>query len=289
VVVEDALGKREAELLRAMEALRESHEALLASQQQLVQTATVESMGRLAVGIAHEVKNPLTAILMGVEYLRKHLPSGVHEAAEVLDDMEVAVKRANRVIQKMLDFSSPSLIHCEESHLNPIVESALSLLDGEFAKRQIILVKNLAESLPRLALDVSRLEQVFLHVFQNALEAMEHGGTLTVTSGVKRLGAAARGDNDFGLDRSRDTVIAVEVEDTGAGIPEEYLTQVFDPFFTTKSRGQGTGLGLTVIKKIVELHGGQIQIHNREECGARVSLLFPVEKSGRWYRTQSAE
>ncbi len=278
VIIEDTLEKREAELLRALEALQESHKALQAAQHQLIQVAKMESIGRLAAGVAHEVKNPLTVIVMGVEYLRKHLPEGAHEAVQVLDDMDAAVKRATRVIHSMLDFSAPSLIHREQAQLNPIVDSALGLLDRDLAKRSITVEKRLAGNLPRMPLDTSRMEQVFLNVFQNAMEVMEHGGTLTVTTGVKRLGEVAGGEKDPGSSLGSQSVIAVEIEDTGPGIPEEFLTKIFDPFFTTKPTGQGTGLGLTVIKKIVDMHGGLIRVRNREGRGATVSLLFPMER-----------
>lgn len=263
------------ELIRNAVALQESRKALQAAQNQLVEVAQMESMARLAAGVAHEVKNPLTVIILGVEYLRKHQPAGGSAVMQVLDDMTAAVRRADRVIQSMLEFSSPKLIRREPVQLNDIAEGALGAHAQDFAQHAIVVERHFAADLPWTGLDIGRMEQVFANVYRNAIDAMHDGGTLTVTTGVKRLGELAR-DDAAGSILGDQAFLALEIDDTGPGIPDELLPKVLDPFFTTKPAGHSTGLGLTVVKKIVDSHGGILRIRNREGRGVRVSIGLPM-------------
>lgn len=244
----------------------------------LVQAAKLESIKRLAAGVAHEVKNPLTVVVLGVEYLRKHLPAGVHEAQEVLDDMDAAAQRANQVIQGLLDFSSPCAAHREECGLDEIIDRALGVLERNLSTCEIRVEKRLPANMPRMALDAGRIEQAFVHVFRNAIQAMDRGGVLTITAGVQPMGPPAAGDRSAGSPVCEESAVLVQIEDTGSGIPEAILARIFEPFFSTQHTGHGTGLGLTLTKKIVDLHGGLIRVRNREGRGVRVSLLLPVGK-----------
>src|ERR1041384_3852886 len=135
-----------------------------------------------------------------------------------------------------------------------------------------------------LKLDKNKIQQVFINVFVNAIHSMPKGGTLTIGTYARRLTDVDQdvGDRTSGYLRIGDTVqfkvgdtvVVAEVEDTGTGIPEDKLPKIFDPFFTTKPSGKGTGLGLTVVKKIIELHGGTIDIRNRPQSGVKVTIFF---------------
>ncbi len=195
-----------------------------------------------------------------------------------LQDMNNAVNRADSVVRGLLDFSVPSELSFNTEELNPVVEQSLSLVRHELDKYQVKVVRELSERIPPVRLDNEKIEQVFVNIFLNAVHAMPEGGTLTVKTYTAKL---TKINHDLGsrkADHPRigETVVIVEVEDTGTGIPKDKLAEIFDPFFTTKATGKGTGLGLTVTKKIIDLHGGTIDIGNRKEGGVRATIMFKV-------------
>ncbi len=255
---------------------------LKTTQLQLIQSAKFESVGQLAAGVAHEVKNPLHILLHGLVYLsRASLPAGDENVALVLGKMDNAVKKADRVIKGLLDFSAASAIELTPSELNAVVEESLLLVNHELVRAHVTLVKELEEALPVLKLDRQKIEQAFVNLFINAIHAMPAGGTLTVKT-------YAEWPTEFSPDVGRrrtdqfrigETRVVAEVLDTGTGIPTETLDRLIDPFYTTKPPGQGTGLGLSVTRKILELHQGTIEISNRQEGGVRVTLTFKTERS----------
>jgi len=262
-----------AERRRAEQALRSAYEeveaevtrrteALKAAQMELIQAAKMESVGRLAAGVAHEVKNPLAVILSGLDYLAGRLAAADREGAGILEDMRAAVRKADVVVRGLLDFSVMRDLEIQPESLNRVIEESLRLVKHELDKGHVQLVQELDPDLPRVPLDRQKVEQVFVNVLLNAVQAMPSGGKLTVRT------------------RRADGAVAAEVDDTGPGIPEEKLSRVFDPFFTTKPVGQGTGLGLTVVRRIVELHGGEITLSNRPGGGARATLIFPMPRCG---------
>ena len=267
------------QLKQAHTELKKSHEELKAMQLQLIQAEKLESVGRLAAGVAHEVKNPLEIILLSVEYLSKNLTSCDEETATILDDIDYSVRRADSVIKGLLDFSASDEISTSIEELNPIIEGSLLLVKHELDRSHVAPVRELSENLPQVSLDRNKIKQVFVNLFINAIHAMPGGGTLTVRTYAKQL---TETDHKAGHIRAGhfsigETVVIAEVEDTGTGIPEGQLTKIFDPFFTTKPTGKGTGLGLTVTSKIIDLHGGMIDIRNRNEGGVRVSVLFKAQ------------
>jgi signal transduction histidine kinase len=165
--------------------------------------------------------------------------------------------------------------------INSVIEQALVLTKHEQIGTLVTVVRELTPGLPRVKVDPNKITQVFVNLFMNACQAMQGGGTLTVRSRQKTLQpgevqveAGSRVAAPF---RTGETIIEVLVDDTGPGIPEDKLPRIFDPFFTTKPTGQGTGLGLTVTRKIIELHGGHIAASNRPEGGARIAIWFKVE------------
>lgn len=255
--------------------------ALQEAQMQLIQAEKLESLGRLAAGIAHEVKNPLAMILMGVDFLDAELADHqvTGHAPEVVGQIREAAWRADGIIRGMLDFSAPNELRLQPTDLNDLLVKSLPLVRHEMDAAGVTLATEWADDLPRADLDPNKIQQVFINLCTNAVHAMPEGGTLTVRTCLRKLDAAEAAKRDIGSrtnERLRvgDNAIFVEIEDTGSGVPPEKLAYIFEPFYTTKPTGQGTGLGLSVSRKIVELHGGEIRISNRAEGGARVTLLF---------------
>jgi len=266
-----ALEKARSELSRSLDALQQT-------QLQLIDKARLESVGRLAAGVAHEVKNPLAVIQLGVDYLNLSLCDN-DAYREVAGEMENAVARADRVIKGLLDFSRAERLELEPTDLNGVIRDSLQLVKHELLKKQIAVQEALGPQMPSLPLDQNRMKQVFINLFVNAVHAMQIGGHLSVQSSPVALSG-----EDFALisnysDRFRvdEPVVMVAVEDDGCGIPREKLDRLFEPFFTTKPAGEGTGLGLSVTRKIMDLHGGAITIRNRPEGGVRVCLYFKTE------------
>lgn len=248
---------------------------LRAAQLQLIQSEKLESMGRLAAGVAHEVKNPLMTILTGAKVLSKRLSGGDESTRLLLQDMIDAVGRADKIMGGLLSYSRQQELKRSPVDLNATIERSLLLVKHELDKKRITIAKELAPSLPPLDLDEFKIEQVFINLFTNALHAMGDEGVLTIrtlrTTWAHPKQAQRRDIEPF---KPRERVVVVQVDDTGPGIPAEYLDKVFDPFFTTKPTGVGTGLGLSVARQIVEMHGATIDIENRDPGGARLTLTF---------------
>ena len=274
------LARHKGELQKALSDLQRSHEDLKAAQFQLIQAEKMQSIGRLAAGVAHEVKNPLGILHMGVDYLSKNVPATDENTGLVLSDMSEAIKRADSIILGLLDFSAPHALDTHADDLSAVIEQSLVLVRHLAKESDVKVKKELAPGLPALWLDRNKMKQVFVNLFTNAIHAMPSGGTLTVRTAARPL-TAAETVHDAGVRhaerlREGETVLVAEVIDTGTGIADGMLAHIFDPFYTTKETGKGTGLGLTVTKKIVELHGGTISIINRKEGGALATLMFKV-------------
>ncbi len=167
-------------------------------------------------------------------------------------------------------------------NVNQIIEQALILTKHEQIGTLVTVERRLCETLPKISMDANKLMQVFVNLFMNACQAMDGGGTLTIRTSTKILAHedihTDAGSRQAAVFHAGNTIVLVEVQDTGPGIPDDKINRVFDPFFTTKPTGQGTGLGLTVTRKIVELHGGNINLHNRPEGGAVAEIWFPCEQ-----------
>jgi PAS domain S-box-containing protein len=285
------LAAKEAELVRTMSALKLSHEELIQAQLQLIQAEKMESVGRLAAGVAHEVKNPLAIILMGLEYLTSTCGSELAGADDtdgdgtvttVIQAMRDAVERADTIVRGLVDFSASRQLDLVAQNLDAVIARSLLLVKHELTNAHVNAVHEPHEGshMPCITLDTTKMQQVFVNLFMNAIHAMPEGGTLTVRTHARRLTKVeretARDEGSRQAERFRvgDEVVIAEVDDNGSGIPPDKLAKVWDPFFTTKPTGRGTGLGLPVTRKIVELHDGMITIANRAPGGVRVTLMF---------------
>ena len=270
------LESSQKEVQSSLAELKRAHADLRSMQMQLVEAEKMRTIGRLAAGVAHEVKNPLAILLRGADFLQKYLQAPDETIAGVIKDMKDAVMRANNVIHGLLDFSSPNQLETQPEDLNGLIRQSLFFVKHLLSEHHVQVRLALATELPLCRLDKQKITEVLVNLCENAIHAMPQGGTLSVRSFSKLLtgygpnvGADSAGQFQIG-----GLVVVVEIEDSGMGIPLDKLNKVFEPFFTTKPTGQGTGLGLSVCKTIVELHRGTIEIENRQEGGARVTLTF---------------
>jgi PAS domain S-box-containing protein len=268
------LAQSEETLRRTLADLEATNEELKVTQRQLIQAARLESVGTLAAGVAHEVKNPLQTILMGLDYLTPNLTRADENIALVLTDMREAVTRANTIIRGLLQLSAQSDFELKPEDLNATIRRALTLIKAQAIAAKISVVRKLEPAMPRIKIDRGKIEQVLINLFLNALQAMSPGGTLTVTTCCGRLGEDVKLQDGPFRQFAGERVAVGEVRDTGTGISPVHLPKVFEPFYTTKPPGVGTGLGLSVVKKILDLHGAGIEIRNAPDRGVVVTLVF---------------
>jgi signal transduction histidine kinase len=214
---------------------------------------------------------------MGLGFLTRKIPIDDSPASYVLKEMGEAVDRADGVVSDLLEFASPKELELEETDIEPLIRQSLRFVKHEINAAKVTVVTNFAGRLPKCRVDPNKLKQVLVNLFVNACHAMPEGGTLGVATRYHQLvvDEDATGGSRPGFQfRAGDTVFIVEISDTGVGIPPDQLSRVFDPYFTTKSTGKGNGLGLTVTKTIIDLHGGRIQIANRDGGGVMATLAL---------------
>lgn len=277
------LARSREDLLRTLADLQRSHNRLKEAQLQIIEMEKMQTIGQMAAGIAHEVKNPLAVIRMGIDFLNECPVASEEPGTTVLRDMNDALHRADGIIMGLLDFSAPGKVDLRPSDLNTLLRSSINLVKHELKTAQVTVETEFCENLPPALVDANKIKQVFVNALTNAAHAMPDGGALTVRTYIKKLtpdeakpSPGARQAHEF---RAGERVLVTEIDDGGVGVAEDKLGRVFEPFYTTKAAGKGTGLGLTVSRKIVELHEGTIQIQNRTPRGARVTITLRTERS----------
>jgi hypothetical protein len=290
------------EYVRSLEA---ANQQLQQTQMELIRSEKLASIGRFAAGIAHEVGNPLGAILGYTSILQKGVEEP-GEASEYLRRVEVEIQRINKIIRELLDFSRPSSVEIREVNLNHVMEDCLSLLSYQKSFKEIDSSLVLKEDLPPVQADESQIQQVFVNLIMNAVDAMTpEGGTLTLQTDDYILQSAWTEsnrrpqrrrddpeDSDYShLRRTHQTdpliarfltgkrVVCARVKDTGCGIQPADLEKIFDPFYTTKDPDRGTGLGLSISMKILENFGGTIDVVSKVGEGSTFSVLLPASKA----------
>lgn len=274
--------KAERELQTLNQELMQAHENLTQAHEQLIQAEKMESVGRLAAGVAHEVKNPLAMIGMGLELLARHLPPDDPKVAETIERMKRGIDRAKKIVRGLVDYSSDRRLEFQPQDPDKLVADALDLAEYQLRKGGIQIDFQPAGGLPDVEVDQTKIEQVLVNLFINAMHSMDGEGQLTIRTGLVTLDNVSPDEGNRLRDRLRqgDRMIRITVADTGKGIPDEVLGKLFDPFFTTKATGKGTGLGLTVSRKIAELHGGELLLANRSDrSGAIATLMLKVDKT----------
>ena len=260
------------------EGLEKSLKKLEEAQAQVVHAEKMEAVGRMASGIAHEVKNPLGIILQGINFFEGALPPEDKDNREILQMMKDSVKRADKIVRALLDFSRAQELKIDSQDINSVIARSIDLVRYRLKLNDIALVCELGESLPKTLTDAGKIEQLFVNLFSNAADAMPKGGTLFVRSYLSKLNAQKNkvGNRANDIFRLREEAIFVEVEDTGEGIDKDIMNKIFEPFFTTKNRAEGTGLGLSVAKSIVELHKGWIGVESTKGKGTKFTIVFTI-------------
>jgi PAS domain S-box-containing protein len=228
-------------------------------EQQIRNSEKLASVGKLAAGVAHEINNPLAGILNCLYNLRKGKLSLARQE-EYCASMEDGVRRVQKIVRQLLDFSQQHEPEFSLTDINQVVDRVLVLTNHLFIPNLIRLETLLGHTLPSLMVDRHMIEQVLMNLVLNAVQAMKSGGVLTIKTSVL------------------EGVCRVEVSDTGSGIPPAVLPRIFDPFFTTKSEGEGTGLGLSVSLGIVERHGGKILVESEVGKGTTFTLCLPLSR-----------
>jgi two-component system, NtrC family, nitrogen regulation sensor histidine kinase GlnL len=232
---------------------------------------TLAAAGRMAVGLAHEIRNPLGAIRGAVQLLDRELgeASTLHEYTRVLLS---EVDRVNRIIEMLLDLAKPAPIRPVPVNLHQLLERIALLSEAMARERRVSIQRRYDPSLPPIVGDEDRLVQVFHNLVRNAIEAMPDGGQLTLATRVSLNPLFGKVD----LGGGHRTMVEVQVIDEGAGIPADVRARIFDPFFTTKERG--FGLGLAICHQVLEQHRGAIQIESAEHRGTVVTCFLPIAR-----------
>jgi two-component system sensor histidine kinase HydH len=232
---------------RAMERLR--------LKERLAHAERLSSMGEMAAAISHEIRNPLGIIRSSAELLKKKAAK-VDPANTIPDIIVEESTRLNGIITDFINYAKPRSPNIAPCRVEEVIEKNITFLEAQIKKQGYVIRKNYQNSLPEIMADSTMLYQSFLNILINAMQSMPGGGAILVEIS------------------SNDNILTVNFDDEGQGIPSENLGKIWDPFFTTKD--MGTGLGLGIVKNIIESHGGSIQIVNRPVRGARVTIELPV-------------
>jgi two-component system NtrC family sensor kinase len=233
-------------------------ETLRNTQQELLHKEKLASMGQLAAGVAHEINNPLGTILLFSEAMYRELP----ENDPHRDDLKMIINETNRckaIVADLLNFARQQEVLAQETDVPALLEQVIEGVSRQPAFAQVQIVRQFSPDMPVIQADPAQLQQVFINLLNNAAEAMEGGGTITL--------AARPVDHQW---------VEIKVSDTGCGIPEENLNKLFMPFFTTKPLGKGTGLGLSIVYGIVKMHRGQITVQSQVGRGTTFTITLPV-------------
>lgn len=232
----------------------------LIDEQLLAQLANNEKMaelGRLSAGIVHELNTPLSVIASAVQLILREegVPPSVREMLERID---IEVHRLSQFTRGVLTFARSGEVSEAEADVNQVLQEVMTFLRHEARKRSIVVIEELDYDVLPVAADSNRLKQIFINLIMNAFQAMDQGGVLHVRTSMPD-----------------DRTVRIEIADTGEGIPPERLDRIFDPFFTTKKSGEGTGLGLYVVGKLVERMHGRIEVTSKVGEGATFTLILP--------------
>ncbi|MBI4522589.1 MAG: hypothetical protein HY695_02120 [Deltaproteobacteria bacterium] len=240
--------------------LHRAIEELETMQAQLIHSEKLATIGEIYAGLTHEINNPLAIILSRVSLLVRAVKES-RLPADLLPDLEMIDRHGNRIaetIRGLLQFARRSSFDLSGTDLNQVINETVTLVEKSFARDHIQIQCHLAPDLPKILGSPDHLQQVFVNLLNNARDAMAKGGLIK-------------------LQTYRNSVLVVaEVEDSGAGIPEDLKGRIFEPFFTTKSIGKGTGLGLSVSYGIIRAHGGDIEVESSPGQGALFRVILPI-------------
>jgi len=255
---QDEIGELGRDFNHMVEQLRKSRERTEELYNaHISQAAHLASIGELAAGLAHEIKNPLAGIRGAIEIIAAELPPD-HPNRDVMDEVQAEVMRINRILVDLLNYARPHPPQIHRADLNRTVEHVVTLARQQITSQPIEIAYAPAANLPEVEHDPAQIQQVVMNLILNGIQAIDGQGHVSVRThpeGPKQ--------------------VALVVQDTGRGMPAELLPNIFKPFFTTK--GQGTGLGLSLAKRIVEAHGGRIEVSSKPGTGTSFTICLPVE------------
>lgn len=226
---------------------------------EIARSQRLASLGNLAAGVAHEIRNPLSSIKGFATYFKERYRDNPLDG-ETADIMVQEVERLNQVITQLLDFARPLAVEKKPALLTPLIRQTLIMIAGQAKTNNIAIQTDLAD-IPEIMIDADKIKQVLFNLFLNALEMMPEGGILQVK--VRQIEGSA---------------VQITISDSGPGIDSKHLAHIFDPYFTT--RPAGTGLGLSIVHKIVEAHDGEIRAESTPGAGATFTILLPIREKG---------
>ncbi len=229
------------------------------TQQKIMESERLATIGQLAAGVAHELNNPLGGILVYSHLLLEKMESA-DPKKEQLEKIVTQATRCKDIVKGLLDFSRQTEPKLDSTDVNELLQSTLSLVENQSLFQNIHIIKKFSPNLPKTMLDKAQIQQVFINIILNASESMNEKGKLTIATKVSK----------------EDQSIEIEFTDTGCGIPEAYLEKLFEPFFTTKEVGRGTGLGLAISYGIVQKHNGTIQVESHPDKGTTFTIKIPI-------------
>ena len=237
--------------------VEEKTQEIVTLERKRIHLESLAALGEMVATIVHEIRNPLSSIKMGLTALLKRT-SFEQQDQECVELATMEVTSLERVLNDLLNFSRPSDIKSHIQNINEIVELALAQMNEDFKRTGITIKRELAANLPRIFVDSGRLEQVFFNLLINAKDAMPNGGNVVVRTSVS----------------DDSSILRIEILDEGHGIAEGKMFLLFEPFFSTKENG--TGLGLTIVQRIIEAHGGKISIESQVGKGTTARIELPA-------------
>ena len=235
------------------------------------------SLGEMAAGIAHELKNPLAGIEVMAGLLRRQVPDS-KDAQSLLADILSEAKLANAIVVEMLEFVRPVRLQVERTDLVDVLQQSVTMAESKAPRGQVAVATEIEQGLPPIDGDHHQLSQVFTNLLANAFEALDGKGRITITAKTSTIEA----DPAFAGVHPPTPAVVVEVADDGPGIAPELTDRIFNPFFTTKVTG--TGLGLAIVRKIVDAHDGRIDVHSTAASGTRFRVTLPVTSASSWFK-----
>jgi signal transduction histidine kinase len=235
------------------------------------------SLGEMAAGIAHELKNPLAGIQVMAGLLRRQVPDSP-DAQSLLADILSEAKLANAIVVEMLEFVRPVRLQMERTDVADVLQQSVTMAESKAARGNVAVSVNIEAGLPMIEADHHQLTQVFTNLLANAFEALDGNGHITI------LAVASSFEDDPALTGQQESTptVVVDVIDDGPGVPADATDRIFDPFFTTKT--QGSGLGLAIVRKIVDAHDGRIDVSSGPESGTRFRVTLPVSSASGWFK-----
>jgi signal transduction histidine kinase len=259
---EDELRSMGGYFRELMSDVTDTRSRLERSRLRLAAAEKLAAVGKLAATVAHEIRNPLTAMNMWLFAVQQQV-QGDAELERKLDIISEEMTRLEEIIRSFLEFSRPMELQCRPTDVDCVVQQTLELFEPRLKERNIRVARSATGAMPAILADADKLKQVFINVIGNALDAMDNGGEIRVDMAVENDAIGRR-------------MVVVRFHDTGPGMPKDVQARVFDPFFTTKE--DGTGLGLCIAAQVIARHEGSLVLESSTENGTTFAVWLPVPR-----------